>query len=73
MPTEDPAGTKQRALVNVAQDQSIMCPVSVQERSRWKDIKATLDTGAEVNVISQHFAMKLRLKFMKDVELPQPE
>ena len=27
----------------------------------------------KVNVISQHFAMKLELKFMKNVKLPQPE
>ena len=66
-------GAKQRALADVAQDQSIVCPVSVQEGSRWKGIEATLDTGAEVNVIFQHFAMKLELEFMKNVKLPQSE
>ena len=73
MLTEVPADAKQRAVVDVVQDQSIVCPISVQERSRWKDTKATLNTEAEVNVISQCFAMKLELEFMKDVELSQPE
>ena len=50
-----------------------MCPVSVQDGSRWRDTEATLDTGAEVNVISQHFAMKLGLESMENVKLPQPE
>ena len=50
-----------------------MCPVSVQEGSRWKDTEATLDTGVEVNIISQYFAMELELKPMKNVKLPQSE
>ena len=73
MPTEVPAGTKQRAVVNVIQNQSIMCPVLVQESLRWRDTKTTLNTEAEMNIISQCFAIKLKLKFMKNVELPQPE
>ena len=73
MPTEIPVGVKQRAVVNVAQNQSIVCPVSVQEKSKWKNIKITLNTEAEVNVISQYFAMKLKLKFMKNVKLSQSE
>ena len=55
----------------MTQDQSIVCPVSVQKGSRWKDTEATLNTGAEVNIISQHFVMKLELKSIKDVELSQ--
>ena len=50
-----------------------MCSISVQERSSWKDTKATLNTEAEVNVISQHFTMKLELKLIKNVKLPQPK
>ena len=73
MLTEVLTGAKQRALINVIQDQSIVCPVSVQKRSRWKDIKVTLNTEAEMNVISQHFAIELELKSMKNVKLPQSE
>ena len=50
-----------------------MCPVSVQERSRWKNIKATLNTKTEMNIISQCFAIKLKLKLIKNVKLPQSE
>ena len=73
MPTEVPAGAKQRAVINVAQNQSIMCSVSVQERLRWKNTEVTLNIEAEVNIISQCFTMKLKLKFMKNVKLSQPE
>ena len=45
----------------------------MQEGLRWKDTEAILNTEAEVNVISQHFAMELKLKSIKDVKLPQPE
>ena len=48
-----------------------MCPVSVQKRLRWKNTKTTLNTEAEVNIISQCFVMKLELKPIKNVELLQ--
>ena len=57
----------------MTQNQSIVCSVSVQKKSRWKDIKAILNTGTEVNVIFQCFVMKLKLESMKDVKLSQPE
>ena len=45
----------------------------MQERLRWKDTEITLNTEIKVNVISQHFAMKLKLKFIKNVKLSQSE
>ena len=73
MPSEVPTGAKQKAVVNVIQNQSIMCPVSVQEKLRWKNTEVILNTKAEMNIIFQCFAMKLKLKFMKNVKLSQPE
>ena len=43
----------------------------MQEKSSWKNTEATLNTEAEMNIISQHFAIKLELKFMKNVKLSQ--
>ena len=45
----------------------------MQEKSNWKDTKAILNTEAKVNIISQCFAMKLGLKLIKNMKLPQPE
>ena len=70
---KDSMSAKQRALADVTQNQSIVCSVSVQKRSKWKNTEITLDTEIKMNIISQHFAIKLKLKFMKDVKLPQSE
>ena len=50
-----------------------MCPISVQKRLKWKNTEVILNTGTEVNIISQCFAIKLKLKSMKNVKLSQPE
>ena len=69
MLTEVPADAKQKIVIDVIQDQNIVCPVSVKKKSKWKDTKAILNTEVKMNVIFQCFAMKLKLKFIKDVKL----